>query len=165
MQRKPLTKEAALTRLEALCSRSEQCESDIVRKLYNWGLSASDRKEIIQSLRENRFVDDARFAKSYANDKARFSSWGPNKIKVELIKRKINASYIKEALSGVDRKVWNEGLLRATQSKARNIDLIGEDEWDNREKLFRYLIMRGFPSSAVSKAIDWIKKQQLLDRE
>ncbi|MCH5241274.1 MAG: RecX family transcriptional regulator [Muribaculaceae bacterium] len=158
--KKEVTKEMAFEKLAALCSRSEQCEFDLNRKMINWGLSSANRKEVLESLRNYHFVDDARFAKSFTNDKARFSSWGPNKIKIELIKRKITQSDIIKALNEVDKSVWKEGLLRCATSKSKHLDLTGEEAWESKQKLFRYLISRGFPSSAVSKVINFIKKKQ-----
>ena len=160
MPRKEITSEVALSRLESLCSRSEQCEFDLERKLYNWGIPAGVRKEIIEKLRENRYVDNSRFAKSYSNDKARFSHWGPQKIRIELIKRKIPAILISEALRQVDSDVWREGLLKNASSKAKSLKLIGEDSRSEREKLYRYLISRGFPSSSASKAVSLMVKRQ-----
>lgn len=160
MIRKELTKEKALGRLESLCSRSEQCEYDLTRKLLNWGLTSSVRTEILESLKENKFLDNARFAKSYANDKAKFAYWGPQKIRAELIKRRINSDMIKDALANIPQDVWKEGLIRCVSSKGRNFDLIGEAAWENRKKLFHYLISRGFPSAAANKAINYLKKNQ-----
>lgn len=160
MVRKMVTREKALERLELLCNRSEQCEYELNRKMLNWGISSSDRKSIIQSLRESRLVDDSRYSKAYANDKARFSFWGPQKIRMELMKRHIQSSLVSEAIKNVDSQVWKEGLLRNAGSKSKKLDLIGEKGWDNRQMLFRYLISRGFPSSAVSKVIELIKKRQ-----
>lgn len=160
MPRKEITSEVALSRLESLCSRSEQCEFDLERKLYNWGISAGVRKEIIEKLRENRYVDNSRFARSYSNDKARFAHWGPQKIRIELIKRKIPATLISEALRQVDSRVWREGLLKNAASKAKSLKLLGEDSRSEREKLYRYLISRGFPSSSASKAVSVMVKRQ-----
>ena len=158
--KKIVTKDKALQRLEGLCSRSEQCEADLNRKMLNWGLNVSDRKEVMDSLKEHRFVDDARFAKSFTNDKARFSYWGPNKIKIELLKRRIKSPIITEVIKNVDPLIWKQGLLKCAVSKAKNLDLTGEEAWDNRQKLFRYLITRGYPSSAASKAVNVMQKRQ-----
>ena len=156
----PLTKEKALERLASLCSRSEQCESDLTKKLLNWDINAGERKEIIEYLKENRYLDDARYAKSFANDKARFSSWGPYKIRFELTKKHINSSLIKEALSRVELSVWKEGLLRNAEAKARTLDLCGEKGYEDRQKLFRYLIGKGFPSDSASKAVSLMRKRR-----
>ena len=158
IRKTPVTKEKALERLAGLCARSEQCESEIVRKLFNWGISGNDRKEIIDYLKENRYLDDARYARCYARDKARFSKWGPIKIKAELFKRKIQASFIREAIEEVEPSVWKDSLLNVARSKAENLDFSGEEVYENRQKLFRYLISRGFPSSASSKAVSFIIK-------
>lgn len=160
MAKKLITKEKALERLQSLCGRSEQCEFDLIRKMINWGINPSDRKEILEYLKENRYLDEARFSRSFANDKARFSAWGPKKIRIELIKRKINSSLISEALHNVDQKYWKEGLLRIANSKAKTLDLVGEESRENKQKLFRYLISRGFPSKSVVVAVNLMKKRQ-----
>ena len=160
LPKKPVSKEKALEKLVALCSRSEQCEFDLNRKLINWRVTTDDRQEIIDYLKENRYLDDARFARSYANDKARFSFWGPAKIRGELFKRKIKSCLVNEAIQNVEPQVWKEGLLRCAKSKAGHIDLIGEEGRENKQKLYTYLINRGFPSSAALKAIDLMKKKQ-----
>lgn len=160
MVKKIVTKEKALERLEALCNRSEQCVFDLERKLITWKIPSLERKEILESLSQDRLLDDLRFAKAYANDKARFSSWGPQKIRAELIRRKIKSSIIKEALQNVASNIWKEGLLRCAESKSRNLDLKGEGAWENGQKLYRFLIGRGFPSDVSSKAVSLMKKRQ-----
>ena len=159
MPPKPVDKEKALERLASLCSKSEQCEADLIRKLFNWGINSSDRKEILDYLRENRFVDDARFAKSFANDKSRFSAWGPFKIRMELMRKKIPERVIKEAVASIPQEVWKEGIMKCASSKAKNLELTGEDGWNNRQKLYRYIISRGFPSSSSSKVVSLMVKK------
>lgn len=160
MPSKPVTKEKALQRLASLCSRGEQCEFLLQRKLITWGVASGERKEILEYLKENRYLDDARYARSFANDKARFSSWGPYKIRAELSLRKIKPAFIKEAVAAVDSQVWKEALLKCASSKSKNLELSGEDGYENRQKLLRYLISRGFPSAASSKAVALMKKRQ-----
>lgn len=159
--KKPVTKESAFERMAALCSRSEQCESDIYRKLMTLGLAPSDRNEIIEKLKTERFVDDSRFARSYASDKARFSAWGPYKIKMELIKKRIRETFITEAIAKVESSVWKEGLLRCAVGKAKNLQLTGEESRENRNRLYKYLISRGFSSSTSSKAVAYMAKKQI----
>lgn len=159
IHKKEITKEKALERLESLCSRSEQCEFDLERKMLNWHLNRADREEVLQSLRENRYVDNTRFANSFAMDKARFSSWGPGKIRMELILKKIPSAVIKSALERVEPQVWKDGLIKSARSKARSLDFTGEDSYKEAQKLYRYLISRGFSSSSVSKIVKAISKQ------
>lgn len=160
MAKKIVTKEDALQRLSALCSRSEQCEYDVNRKMLNWGISLADRVKVLEFLIDNRYVDDTRFAKSFANDKAKFSSWGPYKIKLELSKKRIKPDVISEAIKKIDNRIWREGLMKCAIAKARNLDLCCEESWQNRQKLYKYLISRGFPSSSSGKIVSFIINQQ-----
>ena len=155
-----MTKEIAIEKLAALCSRSEQCEYDLTQKMFKWGLSSQDRKGVLDYLIENKFLDNSRFAKSYCHDKARFSYWGPYKIKIELLKRRVNSNDIKEALESIDPQIWKEGVLHCAEGKSKNLDLTGEEGYESRLKLFKYLISRGFPSIMAKKAVALMKKRQ-----
>ena len=66
---KPLTRDEALVRMAGLCARSEQCASDIARKLRTKGLSSADIASVIDELKERSFLDEARYARSFARDK------------------------------------------------------------------------------------------------
>ena len=92
-----------LDRLQALCSKRECCGSDIYKK----ALSAfdGDREQagrLLQSLLEDRYVDDARYASAYAREKSRLSGWGPAKIRYMLAGKGITRTVIAEALKEID---------------------------------------------------------------
>ncbi|MCH5228864.1 MAG: RecX family transcriptional regulator [Muribaculaceae bacterium] len=161
MTKKPVSKEKALSRLETLCSRSEQCENDLNRKMILWGVSSDSRREIIGILKANKFLDDSRFALSYAHDKAKFSAWGPYKIKAELIRRKISSTDIKNSLASIDSSIWKAGLIKCAVAKTKGMILTGEEGFENGRKVFRYLISRGFPSAASSRIINFLKRKQI----
>lgn len=160
MIKKILTKDKALDKLASLCSRSEQCESDLIRKLINWGVTSSERNDIIKYLKENRYIDESRYAKSFVNDKAKFSCWGPYKIRLELAKRKISRIMVDEAIKNVEKSIWKESILKCAKAKARNMDLVGEGARENRQKLLRYLVSRGFPTGISSKVVIFMKQSQ-----
>lgn len=160
MNNKPVTKEKALARLAALCSRSEQCEDDLIKKLISWKLDKTTRNEIIEYLKDNKFLDNERYTRSYVNDKAKFSFWGPSKIRAELIRKRIPSSLINSALETIDSEIWKTGLIKNAISKSKNIDLLGEEAYKERQKLMRYLIGRGFSATSASKAVSIMKKRQ-----
>lgn len=136
-----------------LCARSEQCEADIRQKLYRLGLSSADVQSVVEALISGRFIDNARFAKAFARDKCRFSAWGRNKIRLALMARRISSADISEALDAIDPHDYSEALRRTAAAKARGMDLDGPDNRDNRMKLFRHILSRGFESDLASKAV------------
>lgn len=139
--------EAVLKRLAGLCARSEQCSFDISNKLYRSRLSREERDKILDYLVSNRFVDDTRFARAFANYKVRFSSWGKHKIRLALAAKRIPSSLISEALDNIDPQEYVDALKKLITAKKRELDLSDREQ---RAKLYRQLLSRGFESDLIS---------------
>lgn len=153
MPNKPISPEAAVARMAELCARSEQCEADIRQKLYRLGLSPASVQDCIERLVRGRFIDNARFARAFANDKVRFSSWGRNKIRLALIGKRIPSETIREALDSIDEADYLQALKRTIGAKVRSLDLRGPDARNERLKLFRFVLSRGFEPDFASSEI------------
>ncbi|MBO5780255.1 MAG: RecX family transcriptional regulator [Muribaculaceae bacterium] len=151
MQRKPLTTENALIRLESLCARSERCTFELETKLRTWGITGSEAEKIIDSLIDNRFVDNSRFARAFANDKVMFAGHGRLKIRMALISKRIERSIIDEALNEIDEEAYREKLRDILTAKARQITDV--DTFEGRTKLFRFGASRGFEPALVSEMV------------
>lgn len=148
--RKPADPEALLKRMAGLCARSEQCTFDITTKLYKAGLAPDKREEIIEYLTANRYLDDARFARSFAGYKVRFSAWGKRKIRMALAAKRINSSLISAALEAIEDKDYHKALQKVIEAKLKEID---PSDREQRAKLYRSLLARGFESDMISKAL------------
>ena len=155
-RKKPITPEAARLKMADLCARSEQCEFEIREKLRKQGLPSAEADKIITFLIENKFIDNDRYSRSFTNDKVRFSSWGRNKIRQALALKRIPSSAISEALNEIDEKEYHKAIQRAGTAKAKNLDL---EDYDDRLKLYRHLMSRGFESSLISKLIAYLRKR------
>lgn len=162
MIKKQLTPENALNRIADLCARSEQCTHEVVEKLKKWGISPTDSARIIKTLKENRYIDDSRYANAYATDKLRFSGWGRRKIAIMLRNKRIPATYIQNALNLIDD---NEYLNKATdvlKSHCRNTDIL--QNRDEIIKLIRFGMQRGFEYDTIIKAIKSLQKEAEISR-
>lgn len=151
--RNPVTPEAAEIRMADLCARSEQCEADIRQKLYRLGLSSGEVQAIVTNLKNGGFIDNARFARAFCRDKCRFSLWGRNKIRMALVAKRISAREIAQGLEAIEEKDYYDALRRVGEAKARNLDLNGAEGRENRIKLYRHLLARGFESDYAMKEI------------
>ena len=160
IKKKPVTPEQACLKMATLCSHSEQCEFDIRKKLFNMGLSTKDQKEIIDYLKDEKFIDNQRYANSFVSDKARFANWGPYKIRASLMLKKISPAMISEAIGKIEPDVWKTGIMRLASAKAKNLSLVGPDNQENRAKLYRYLLGRGFSSADSVNAVKIQRKLQ-----
>lgn len=149
-RKKPITPEAARIRMADLCARAEHCEQEVREKLRKMGLPETETEKIIDFLIEGRFIDNARYARAFANDKVRFAGWGRRKIRMALMLKRIPSADIAEALEQIDKKEYAEALARAAESKCRGLDL---GEYADRTRLFRSLAQKGFENELVTKEI------------
>lgn len=157
--KKPVTVDAARIRMADLCARSEQCEHDIRQKLFKMGLPSSQSNEVISYLTDNRFLDNSRFARSFARDKCRFSGWGKYKIRMALAAKRISSADISEGLDAIETDDYSDALRRTASAKARTLDLFGEDARENRMKLYRHILSRGFEPQLASDMVKTILKE------
>ena len=138
------------SRLQARCVRREYCTEEIRRKaldLFEGDGEAARR--VVASLLEDRFVDDARYARAFARDKAVFTGWGTEKIRLALRAKKIPEEAIQEALDAIDVPSAADKLLRLLRTRDRS--LAGDPS--RRLKLLRYGVGRGYPYDEVSEAV------------
>lgn len=152
-----MTREEALLRMADLCARSEQCAFDIERKLRLRQMSEDDISAVIEELERRKFLDSARFARSFANDKLRFSGWGRVKIRAALAQRHIPASDISTALAALDSEEYESALLRVAEAKARRLDL---SSYADSTKLLRHLVSRGFSPSECTRALNILRENE-----
>lgn len=145
--------ETMLLSLQVLCARSEQCSFDIRRKLFTKGFNKMQSEAIIKELIENRFVDDARFARAYVRDKYRFQRWGRKKLTASLIAKHISPDTIKEALTEIDPREYVSNAIHIMKAKS---DHLGEEAktYEGRQKLLRHAMARGYEPALAIKILE-----------
>lgn len=150
--KKKTTKEQALGKLAALCSQSEYCTADLLEKLRKWEIDASDQAEIIAYLVKERYVDDARFARFFVNDKLRFNKWGLRKVEMALRQKQIPPSVSDAVFAEIDDTTYEEVLLPLLEAKWKTTT--GRNDYERSMKLIRFAMGRGFDLDIIRKCID-----------
>lgn len=144
-----------LDRLQAQCSRREYCIRDIREKAVKaLDGDADAAAAVVDSLVEDRFVDEQRYAGAFAREKAHLTGWGPIKISAALRAKGIPSAVIKEALvdaADAESSAKLESVLRA---KYRTV----EGEPDAKLRLIRFALQRGYDYDQVRIAIEKIIK-------
>ncbi len=145
-----------LDRLQAQCSKREYCSSDILRK----GLTAfeGDREQatkLLDSLIQDRFVDDLRYATAFAREKSRLTGWGPAKIKYMLVGKGIPRSIVDEALKEVDPDEAERKMISVLEVKYKT--LAGDPQ--EKFKLLKFGLTRGYEYDAIAPVVDDILKK------
>jgi regulatory protein len=140
-----------LHRMAAYCSTAERCIQDVQKKIQASGLSPEASDRIIAHLQEEKFIDEARFARSFVNDKLRFNGWGRVKIAYELSRKNISPATRRDVLENIDDTTYFNGLLSLLKDKKKNVR--GQSEQEVYTKLLRFAIGRGFESRETNQCL------------
>lgn len=148
-----MEKEKVLPYLQNLCAKREYCRSEILKKAET--ALEGDRQaaqEMLDSLVEDRFVDDARYAGAFARERSSLTGWGPEKIRYSLMMKGISKADISAALEEVDQDAAAAKLLKLLTAK-RNA-LLGDPYI--KFKLIKYALSRGYRYDEVAPAVERI---------
>ncbi|MEM6398419.1 MAG: regulatory protein RecX [Bacteroidota bacterium] len=146
-------RQKALSTLQSYCAYQDRCHQEARQKLRDMGVFPDWIEEIITELIQDNFLNEERFARSYARGKFKMKRWGRNRIKQELKRRQISAYCIKKGLSEIDedeyRQVMEAELLRRhTQEKK------AKHPWLRRRKLVDYMVKRGYEAGLLWPLLD-----------
>lgn len=147
MKKKYISQEEALDKLERYCAYQDRCHQEVRQKLYDLGVYGDVANEIIADLITENFLNEERFARSYARGKFRMKKWGKFRITLELKKRNISPYCIKKAMEELEEFDYDDTLFKLLEKKHA---LIREpDAFKKRGKLAKYAIGKGYESKLV----------------
>ena len=149
-----MTFDEQLSRMAALCSRSERCESEILRKLQEAAVPAQDSRHIIDALYDGGYLDTARYCRAFSRDKLRLAHWGRLKIQQALRQKGLPDADIRRALDTLDEELGDayRRILRETlEQKERTLH--NEAAPVRRQKLVRFAASRGFTPDEIMEAM------------
>jgi regulatory protein len=146
------TEEKALSSLAALCSRGEHCTGELDEKMRRWGLDEEARGRVLEYLRSHQFVDDARFCRSFVNDKVKYDRWGRRKIEQALWAKRIGDDVSGPVLDAIDDDDYLTALRPLLKAKWPTIKA-GSD-YERSMKLIKYAMGRGFEMRLIRRCID-----------
>lgn len=117
---------------------------------------------VIARLREYGYLDDERYAVSYASSKVRQSPVGRRRLEQSLAMKKVERSVAEEALDQVFAETPEEELIdRAIEKRVR---LRGRPKTRAEAKsLFDHLLRQGFPFELAGDKVRAISKAELDD--
>lgn len=142
--------EKALDKMRRLCSRREYCVSDIRAKLMKELDGDTQKVETaLNKLKEEKYVDDLRYATAYARDKAAISGWGATKIRYMLSAKGVSKEVVSEALNEVDEKKASSRLEKLLENKYKSLK--EDPQW--KIKLLRFALGRGYSYDEVNDQI------------
>lgn len=137
----------ATKKLESYCAYQERCHKEVVQKLRGMNMIPEAIDEIVAHLIQENYLNEERFAQSYARGKFNIKKWGRNRIVNELKFRGISKYNIKSALKEIEDSVY---LSTLDALSIKRLSAIKETDCQKRrKKLADYLLYRGWESHLV----------------
>lgn len=131
-----------LNKMRKYCAFQERCISDIEKKLDKFIISKNEKIQIINSLITEKYIDEKRFSISYCHGKFKIKKWGKQKIKNELVKKKISQDNIEIAINSISMSDYIKALNDLINFKIKHIK--DTDLFNRNGKLARFLLQRGY---------------------
>jgi regulatory protein len=143
---------SAATRYLSYRPRSE---SELRDRLRRRGFDAETMEPVISRLKEQGLVDDAAFARYWAENRESFSPRSRWLTRVELRQKGITDDIIAKAVNVIDDEA---SAYKAALSKAHSLRQL--DYEDFRRRLGEYLKRRGFSYGVLSHAVEQVWQDQ-----
>ena len=139
-------------KLEQYCVYQDRCHKEVEQKMREYHLIPEAKEMILLSLMQDNFLNEERFAKSFARGKFRIKHWGKQRIVRELKFKDISAYNIKTALKEIDEKEYLATIYRITEN--RNAVISESNIYKRKKKLIDFLLRKGYETELIYKTVN-----------
>ncbi len=150
------TVDEALIKLKNYCVYRERCHKEIEQKLNELKMIPVAKEKIIMHLMEHDFINEERFAKSFARGKFRIKKWGRNRIIRELKFKGISKYNIDTALKEISEVDYLNAFNELVEKKYHSISESNKNR--KKKKLIDYLLYRGWENHLIYDKINQLFK-------
>ena len=139
-------------KIEQYCVYQDRCHKEVEQKMKEFNLIPEAKEIIFLSLLKDSFLNEERFAKSFARGKFRIKNWGKQRITRELKFRDISEYNIKTALKEIDEEEYLKTIYRITEN--RNEVISESNIYKRKQKLIGFLMRKGFENDLIYKTVN-----------
>lgn len=141
------TVDEALQKLRNFCAYQERCHKEVVQKLVEMGMIDAAVNQIVVSLISDNFLNEERFAFSYARGKFSQKHYGKIRIQRELKLRDIHPKLIQKALDQIDSTDFDDAFEVLADKKWESLK--NENVLVKKKKFFDYMVYRGWETERI----------------
>ena len=146
----------ALKKLEHYCSYQDRCHKEVEDKLHKMNMIPEAKEKIIVHLIEHKFLNEERFAKSFARGKFRIKKWGKQRIVRELKFKGISKYNIDSGLKEISEEDYLQTFNELAEKKFNSIT--ETNIYKKKKKLIDYLLYRGWETNLVFDKVNQLVK-------
>jgi regulatory protein len=130
-------------------NRRDRTMVEVRRHLERAGVGEATVDETVRTLTEQGYLDDARFARLFAEDKRELEQWGSERIERGLHSRGVDRELVRAALAGITA----EGELDRALSLLRTRFPSAPENRRDRDRALGVLLRKGYGSELALDAL------------
>lgn len=142
-----LSEKELLNRMYRYCAFQERSAQEVKQKLENLKANPGILDRITNRLKEEGFLNEERFIKTYILGKLRNNHWGKIKIKQGLKEKSSDEESIEKHLATIEDTEYFEIINKLIHKKEKLIQ--DQDVFIIKNKIARYLLSKGFETNIV----------------
>lgn len=135
---------------ERYCAYQERSHKEVVQKLYDLRATKEEIDEVVVHLIEHDFLNEERFARSFARGKHSIKKYGRIRIINELKFRNISAYNIKKALEEISDEMYQKTFTELSDRAWHSIP--EKNSLKKKKKFCDFLLRKGYESELVYEA-------------
>lgn len=149
-----------LEKYKKKCASREICGHEIVEEVAkNEGQEVAEK--VLAILMLEKYVDNARYARSFASEKHRINKWGKIKIRYFLQVRKVESGLINEALNSLNMAEYENAAELEIKKKLRMLK--SEKPGLKWNKVVQYMYSKGYEQELTAKILSRVLKENTVE--
>jgi regulatory protein len=136
----------ATNQLKKFCAYQERCHQEVRHKLMKSQLTSEEQEFVLSELISEGYLNEERYARSFARGKFRIKKWGKRKIVHALKSKGISETCIRYGLQEISNSDYETLIKSEIQKFSKKY---------KGEALMRHLIAHGFEPELLRK---WVTK-------
>lgn len=152
-----LTIKDAIQKLEHFCAYQERCHAEVISKLYSLKMSPDEIDIVVVQLIENNFLNETRFACSFARGKHHIKHWGRIRITNELKLKQVSSTNITLALKEISPEEYETTFDQLSERCWNNLH--EKNTLKKRKKFCDYMLRRGYESFLVYDKVTQLERE------
>lgn len=137
----------ALHKSASFCAYQERTQQEVRERLAEWGVLGDDAEAIIAELIEQNYLNEERFARTFAGGKFRVKNWGKRKIRQHLQQRGITGYNLEQAMREIEPDDYRQTLTELLDKKRRMLK--DDNPLVIKQKLARFALGKGYEPDLV----------------
>ena len=135
-----------LQKIQSYCQYQERCINDVRNKLFSLKATNKTADKILQSLIDNDYLNEDRYAKMFIQGKLRIKKWGRIKLKYELRLKGLDINIIDENINKIKEKEYIQYFKEFSTNK---IKFLKGTEEQKKRSFINYFTYRGWENRLI----------------